>query len=85
MEKVYVYYESKNTKKNESTTEFIKIFKTWSKAREFMNERRKKLINECNLIPHPIDGNGDKTWVRLYENLNKDCYVDLITEEKELS
>lgn len=84
MEKVYVYYESKNIKKNESTKEVIKVFKTWSKAREFMNERRSELINKYSFIPHHIDGNGDKTWVRLYESSKEECYVDLITEEKEL-
>jgi hypothetical protein len=84
MNRVYIYYESKNIKDNETTTIFIKAFKTWEKARKFMNERRKELINEYGLVPDSIDGNGDKTWVRLYRNQKENDYIDLITEEEEL-
>lgn len=84
MDKVYIYYESKNTKNNETTKVFIKVFKTWEKARIFMNERREELINKYGFVPHPIDGMGDKVWARLYENQQNNYYIDLITEEKEL-
>lgn len=85
MEKVYVYYESVNIKEsNDSNTVPIIVFDSWDKARKFMNQQREKYIKENGAIPHPIDGNGDKTWVRLYISQKDDYYLDLITDEKSI-
>lgn len=84
MEKVFIYYESKNNKENETTNVYIEVFENFTKARAFMNERRNELIEKYGLIPDEIDGNGDKSWVRLYKDSEKNDYVDLITEEKKI-
>lgn len=85
MEKVYLYYESQNTKENESTLIYNKVFSTFNDAHKLMNQRRNELVENNNLIPHSIDGLGDKSWCRLYYNKDENLYIDLIIEEKNVN
>ena len=85
MGKVYIYYESKNNKVNESTTEVIEVFSDYKTAHKYMNKQRELYIKEYNLIPHHIDGNGDKSWCRLYHSEKENNYIDLIITEKSIN
>lgn len=84
MAKVYVYYESKNKKNDESTLMYIKVFENYKLAHRFLNKSREEYISKFKVVPHEIDGLGDKSWCRLLNSVDKNDYIDLIIEEKEI-
>lgn len=84
MKEIHVYYESKNNKENDSTNITIELFDSYKLAKEFMNKRRLEFIN-FGFIPDSIDGNGDKSWTRLYTDNTKKTYIDLIIAKKKIN
>lgn len=84
MNKVYIYYESKNNKNDESTLVHIKVFENYKLAHKYLKKAREDYISKYNVVPHEIDGFGDKSWCRLLTPVDKNDYIDLIIEEKEI-